>query len=415
MTAIEFLDRTPIENVVSTLTTTPDKIIFLGDSKLIEEWGGVYDSFIKKRRPETVVEYKSIIKNNLSQIVEELSSIVEAEEECVFDLTGGEDLALVAMGIVSQKYEHKNIQMQRFNVNSKGVTDCDFDGKVIYTGNPTLGVEELIRLHGGVVRYEKDGDDRTFKWDLNEDFIRDVNTLWDMCKINPGLWNTRLNVLGAIDDMGDNCKTLTVSADISSLREHMKRNNDKYISIGGFLKHLQQKQMIFSLVDDGQTVSFTYKNQQIKKCLIKSGTVFELKVLTVASRLTDKKGEAYYSDSMNGVYIDWDGLFHEKNDTTKDTENEIDVVLMKGLVPVFVSCKNGFVEDDELYKLEAVTNRFGGRYAKKVLLATYLGKKAKSLDYFKQRADDMNIKLVEGLHLLTDSQFEKVIKHIFNS
>lgn len=67
-------------------------------------------------------------------------------------------------------------------------------------------------------------------------------------------------------------------------------------------------------------------------------------------------------------------------DEEKDTENEIDVVLMKGLTLIFISCKNGQVDDDELYKLESVTNRFGGLYAKKVLIATYLGKKTKSME-----------------------------------
>ena len=31
MIAVEFFDRTPIENAISSLTTVPDKIIFIGD------------------------------------------------------------------------------------------------------------------------------------------------------------------------------------------------------------------------------------------------------------------------------------------------------------------------------------------------------------------------------------------------
>ena len=113
--------------------------------------------------------------------------------------------------------------------------------------------------------------------------------------------------------------------------------------------------------------------------------------------------------------MDWDGEFHESEDEKKDTENEIDVVLMRGLTPLFISCKNGSVNENELYKLDAVTNRLGGKYAKKALVATYLGKKQNSIEYFRQRAKDMNITLIDGVHLLDEEEFERTIKNIITT
>ena len=49
-------------------------------------------------------------------------------------------------------------------------------------------------------------------------------------------------------------------------------------------------------------------------------------------------------------------------------------MLMRGVIPVFVSCKNGAVDSNELYKLNTVADRFGSIYAKKIIAATYLGK-----------------------------------------
>ena len=85
---------------------------------------------------------------------------------------------------------------------------------------------------------------------------------------------------------------------------------------------------------------------------------------------------------------------------------------MKGMVPVFISCKNGQVGDDELYKLDAVANRFGSRHVKKVLIATYLGKKAQSMEYFRQRAKDMNITLIDGVHELDYDEFQRMIRNL---
>ena len=99
-----------------------------------------------------------------------------------------------------------------------------------------------------------------------------------------------------------------------------------------------------------------------------------MKVFLAALEAQENDGTKTYNDVMNGVYIDWDGDI-STDQNGYDTENEIDVIMMHGMVPVFVSCKNGYVDKDELYKLNAVATRFGGKYAKKVLVATSLVQK----------------------------------------
>lgn len=100
-------------------------------------------------------------------------------------------------------------------------------------------------------------------------------------------------------------------------------------------------------------------------------------------------------------------------DDEKDTEHEIDVILMKGLVPIFISCKNGYVDGTELYKLNTVAERFGGPYAQKVLIATYFGKSTvEGHKYFVQIAKGMKVQLIENVHELSDETFAKKIKNI---
>ena len=141
-----------------------------------------------------------------------------------------------------------------------------------------------------------------------------------------------------------------------------------------------------------------------------------MKVYTIAKALRENDGTPVYNDVANGVVIDWDGEFHnEAVEALYDTENEIDVLLMHGVVPVFVSCKNGAVSSDELYKLNTVAERFGGQYAKRVLVATALESMGESGKYIRQRAKDMNIKLVENVQELDDAEFAKKIKSLWNS
>ena len=124
----------------------------------------------------------------------------------------------------------------------------------------------------------------------------------------------------------------------------------------------------------------------------------------------------YYEDCGSAVedYDCYDEYSYDKK-TGIITLHEIDVILMKGMIPVFVSCKNGNVEEDELYKLDTVASRFGGTYAKKVLIATKLGKKPGGVEHFKQRARDMKIHLIDGVHEFDDARFQKMIRNLGNS
>ena len=54
---------------------------------------------------------------------------------------------------------------------------------------------------------------------------------------------------------------------------------------------------------------------------------------------------------------------------------KIDVILMHGTTLLFISCKNGNIGEEELYKLHTVAERFGGPYVRKMLIATNLDRK----------------------------------------
>ena len=139
-------------------------------------------------------------------------------------------------------------------------------------------------------------------------------------------------------------------------------------------------------------------------------------VYTTAKALLDKEGIPVYDDTLNGVVIDWDGEFHDESvEDEYDTENEIDIMLMHDIVPVFISCKNGIVTADELYKLNTVAERFGGQYSKKVLVATSILDFGEQGMYLRQRAKDMNIKLIEGVQDIDDVEPEKKLINIWNN
>ena len=105
--------------------------------------------------------------------------------------------------------------------------------------------------------------------------------------------------------------------------------------------------------------------------------------------------------------------YDEVTENKYDTENEIDVMMMHGVVPVFISCKNGEFTADELYKLNTVAECFGGKYSKKVLVSTAIDTfKKNTKEYLKQRIKDMDIKLISNVQAMSDGELAKELKSI---
>ena len=146
------------------------------------------------------------------------------------------------------------------------------------------------------------------------------------------------------------------------------------------------------------------------RLLTVAGLALELKVFKAAS-FVEKFGKKVYDSAVNGVCIDWDGRVHDHG-AGYDTENEIDVMLTRGGIPTFISCKNGFFDANELYKLSSVAQRFGGEYAKKVLVASSLKKLGNSAGYILERARDMDITVIDGITEMSDQELERRLVNI---
>ena len=154
MTYVEFFDKTASENVSACLTYAPDRVIYIGDnSKVMKKHIANYQQVFSDRGYNIEISFKTVTKSNLDNAVELLSEIVETYDNCVFDITGGEEILTLALGIVYSRYPDKNIQIHKFNLRNNAVYDCDKDGTTIYKEPPTLTVEENVKIYGGKVIY----------------------------------------------------------------------------------------------------------------------------------------------------------------------------------------------------------------------------------------------------------------------
>ena len=104
MTIVEFYDSDPIENAVSLLLEGADKIIYIGyNSKQLKRVIEDYSEIASNKGILVEFDSKTANRNDLLSITTVLESVVEAEKECVFDLSGGEKRRVAIAGVISMK------------------------------------------------------------------------------------------------------------------------------------------------------------------------------------------------------------------------------------------------------------------------------------------------------------------------
>lgn len=416
MTFVEFFDKDASENISACLAFSVSRVIYIGNNaRLMKRHISSYEKVFSSRGQKIEFLFKTVSKCNLDSAVKVISEIVEAYDDCVFDILGGEEILNLALGIVYSKYPDRNIQIHKFNLNNNVMCDCDKNGETVFFDAPALSVEENVRIYGGDVVYGGIGETNTYKWKLSPELVRDVDLMWDICKKDVRYWNSQMGILEAVQKLGKHSPDgLSSVVNRDTLDLHFSYRGSKNMPSVEVLEKLFKNGLLTRFDLDGEALTVSYKNEQVKRCLGRAGQILEMKVFVTAVGLKDGNGAPIYNDALNGVVIDWDGELHdERVENVYDTENEVDVFLMHGMVPVFISCKNGAVGADELYKLNTVAHRFGGKYAKKVLIATAVSSMGEAGHYLRQRAVDMNIRLIDDFHLLSDASVTDKLKNLW--
>lgn len=413
MTYIEFFDKNSIENLCACLTMLPKEVILVGDNETamkrhIED----YQTIFKGRGQEVKFSYKKVFRWKVSQIIGVLEQIIQDYEDCVFGITGGDELVVFALGIVCERYADKNIQVHKISINNNKVYDCDMDGETIGSHMQLLSVEENIRIYGGEIKYSDVSGENTYRWDMTSDFETNIEDMWSICQKDTRAWNIQIGVFGTIKEVGTLEEDgLTIKANVADVKKYYEKHAGNYSINHEITGELLAKGLLTCLDVKADTVSITCKDLQVKRCLTQAGLALEMKIYKMARELKAEDEKALYNDVMNGVQIDWDGIIREE-DGNFDTTNEIDVMLMHNMLPIFISCKNGNFKADELYKLTTVAERFGGKYAKKALVASALEDDEWD-KILKQRAQDMGIVVIDKKDVMNDNALKKKLENLW--
>lgn len=388
---VEFYSEEPIENVMAMIKYRPEKIIFLGhkDNMITKKIHDIMD-FRDSKCPDTELEFVEVPKDNLNGAIDILTTIIRENPDVRFELTGGSELILIALGCITARMNVSKLRIDPFTGK-----EIDIYGDMVTTSeyHYNIGIAEDIILHGGALTSQTGSYS---DWKFTDEFRNDIRTLWDICRHYKTNWNKYCSV---IDELRKNTP--------KQQEGHEELIRSQLGDALHLLNDLREAGMLRDYTEHGKRISFRFKNSMIKRIIGKAGNILELHVYEVATR------DGYlFSDAIIGAHIDWDGEIHDFEHPGYDTMNEIDVILMKNVCPIFISCKNGKVGGNALHELETVSRKFGGKYARKALV---LGKQCDDTtgtQYFKQRARDMHIWVIDGVFYMSDEQLLNKLKRI---
>lgn len=376
MTLISFFDEDPADNIGDLLYFQAERYIFVGPDRVMRKRRRRnIRSFLEERGLQTKVEFQSVPANDLVEAVEILRGLVLDYPDSVFDVTGGTELMLAAAGILTGTYEIPMYQRRRQTGSILWQYGCEMESQ-----KASLTIREAVNLHSAKVF-----DSEIFpRWVMTDQLRQDVEALWQIAKDDAAGWNNTCDAFAALADETVEGDLLQVAVTSQVGHEASLRINEKVLlglMDGGFV-----------LDFDGNWggMSFRFRDENIRRILLKAGNLLELYTCLAAD---------FADDRDVGVPLDWDGVIQSWG--VIDTRNELDVMFTVGITPVCVSCKNGICDKEDLYELETVANHFGGRFARKILVATYVSRNPNSRSSILQRAKDMGITLIPDVDFLT--------------
>lgn len=381
---VEFLGAEPIENVITGMHFRMDKTIYFGYSDMLEKHKYNTDRFLRKHCGVETVEFHALSRWELQSVLSEMRNVLcreyDAGNQIFFDVTGGENLVLVAFGILSKEFE---TPMHLYDVERDKLIELDEGAehsisRTVPRQTVKMDLDKWIQMRGGVINYRRH---KKLKSVSDPIFATDLEAIWGVSKGYGHEWNA------FADFLKEHCQpegSLSFVGNAKQIESALKKNNNPRLrtvkKFNGMLDDCRRAGILVDVEHRDDLYRFSYKNESVKSCLCDPGSILELHVFLQERKTSD--------DCRVGVHVDWDGVIQDK--ANEDVLNEVDVLTLHGNIPTFISCKNGSVNQMALYELGTIAAKFGGKYAKKAIAAPQGLYGAHLL-----RAEEMNITILD--------------------
>lgn len=354
-TLIELYDPAhPVKNILAALIFKPETLVFIGlKGKLTDRVQNLIKRLLRRKGIEAELRFIETDLKDGNQVVRLLEQITWEYADCVFEISGGPDLLLALVGHFCAL---RGVPQLYKDVENKKLIWITSDGErreplVL----PKLDISDLLLAYGARLErtdhYYPDLGDAAQEACIGRICQVFLKYLEDWPHVS--VWFQYVCRNAAEGDRAYECLEISEKRDgrVNMMLRQFKNMEVFYA--------LQKAGAIHNLAIDSRNITFRFESTEIRRLLTNQGVWLELYTYLSAAK-TDG-----FDDLVMSAVIGWD---YENKDNYP--QNEIDVILLKGIKALFISCKTSITKRSpyDLYEIKTLCERFGGDMAQAVLV-----------------------------------------------
>ena len=368
-TLVELYDERPLENVLGVEMFRPEQVIYVCPEGTPEDAEGQLKTYFSHRGISVATRFLYVDTFDTQAILRLFRMILQEHPEAVIDITGGTDDVLFAAGLACSEEKIPVVTYSRTRNSFYSIQHAP-DAHGVPCGI-TFSVEDCFLMAGGSMRKGRvDNSILSRYMDDIDPFFRvflKYRTRWDRIV-------TYIQRVSAARE--DGSYSLGVKGDYNVKGEHGARLDAPEDA----LRDLEKLRLISALeIETGESVSFCFRDPQVRAWLRDVGSVLELYVYKACL------DSGLFDDVRTSAVVDWNG-----DGISNAVTNELDVMCTRGITPVFISCKTCAIRTEALNELAVLRDRFGGEIARAAIVtAEPAGAAARN------RAAELNIRVID--------------------
>ncbi|MBQ6662589.1 MAG: DUF1887 family protein [Firmicutes bacterium] len=335
MIQIDFFDKDIVSTLLPIKTMQPEGVFFLTDKRMTgsREIRQVQEA-IRDILPETEVEFRPVNIDDLENIYGELKTLIEAvgsEIGCI-DLTGGTELMTIAGFRAASEYGILPIYV---DVRREHVINALTGEQLADCRHVTL--DECLTAVGA--------KRLTASHDLPEpEEYERITSMAELLIDHVEAWQELYQHLAN-----------SVNGQNASMTARIVKGFGKYTNQVLNLCDAFSTYGFWTQVEDQ---AYRFNSLKYKRYMTNFGIWLEMYVYIKALRVFD--------GAELGVVIDWN-----EADRVDTEDNEIDVLVMRRSIPIFISCKMRKPVSADLYEVGYLAERLGGERARALLATSF--------------------------------------------
>ncbi len=373
-TLIELYDERPIENVLGTEVFRPEETLFICPPEVAVDrtMRQSLEAYFASRGCPSKVTFIPVSLLDAVQVEKTLRQVLESHADCVIDIAGGTDAALFAAGAASGEtpvYTYSRKRNTFFEIKN-----APFAREL--PCSVRLDAASCFLMAGGKLQPGREDNAKL------KDRLPQIEKLFSVYSAYRRVWNRQVSYIQKISSgAGTDCAargSLTVKAD-----------HGRVTADAGLLRALAEAGLILDLALDEETVSFRFADLMTRFWLRDVGSTLELHVYRACVLA------GCFDDVVLSAVVNW-----RAGDKRDAVTNEIDVMAVRGVQPVFISCKTCEIKTEALNELAILRDRFGGKGSRAVIVSSAAGGRSRAV--MRQRAAELGIEVIEWNDLALD-------------